>query len=1199
MNPSDEKVKLGAFELVRRLGQGGMGEVWLGRHQNQSTPVAIKLISPQHSTTPNYQHAFQLEVQAVARLNHPGICRVLDYGHTQDRLELEPKHIIPPQTPWLAMSLYDGGSLEERAGLILSWPQLKNCLLQLLDALAHAHARGTIHRDLKPGNVLLQREQSGLRYVLTDFGLAHPTTRVLSKRTQAFFAQAVGTPYYMPPEQIEGRWRDFGPWTDLYALGCMAYELAQGQPPFMGKNAIEVVKQHLYDKPAPLKPRFEVPEGFDRWLSMLIAKPTAARFERAADALWALLQIAPSRPYEHALTTLQEHTSEVLYDGDFEAGPATLKLHTQTMEVLISQDDPSRHVAPSFEHIEKTKAPLPERWQTPYLDDPPELLNVGLGLFSMREIPFVGRTQERDLMWETLRQVKEQSTPELIVVQGAAGTGKSRLVEWIAQRAEETGAATLFKLKYDQDRSMGTAISDSIAQHLRCQDLDYEQTLARINAMLEASPPPNSDARSRQMGAAALASLISPHPSALIEPADLSTTIPPHVTFSTQRERQLATMPLFGSMATQRTLIVWLDDLQWGLEDLDFIRSMLDHPRSINLPILIIATIRNEDPYVVNEIAPTLRALKDNPRAHSIELGPLSTQEHLEFLRRLLPLEPKLQEKLSRRTDGNPLFALQLVRDWVTQGTLIPGARGFTHYTDQQLTIPDSIYELWRSRIDALTRQGWPNASGALELGVAFGHAVIPTTPWHQLCQIAGYTPVEGLLDELSQQGLIHQQGAGWSLSHQMLRESLERQSRESGRWIKLHKSWANWMQNIPRPNSHLWLLDLGHHFLESERFDEARRALLKAATIGTELSDYVRALDALKRYEQCCDALKLGPNAPQRVSAWPRQAEALRFMGRLDEANELVNKTLEQTDDQLPTKPRADALRIMASAHMLGYDVALSQAYNRRAISIYEEIGDRRGLIDALHTQGWFALNTQQYEQAQEVFNRGAHMSMAEGSPRLQAWCQQGLTELALRSLSFERARQSALNCLALFERQGARAGVGMCLGNLAEIELFEGKASQAWEHATQGLEILEVIGSGMRIYCHVLLGLLDLMSGAPLLAIERMEPWLQLVSPHMHYNIHTMIHLILMASRLQLGQEPAAAAHLEHLLGLLYQRPVSISLYMLPVHEILSALHAHPVPTRRRYLLLTEQLLKQLGPARVQRRFKEEFAPLISTLL
>ena len=154
-------------------------------------------------------------------------------------------------------------------------------LLELLDALGHAHARGVVHRDLKPGNVLLHRGPAAApRVKLADFGIAHALGPARDEG-RADLGDMAGTPAYMPPEQVECRWRDFGPWTDLYALGIMTYQLVLGEPPLhrrgRGRGADEAPRRPAAHAVAAL-PRPGRPRG---WIRKLCAKKHEARFIRA------------------------------------------------------------------------------------------------------------------------------------------------------------------------------------------------------------------------------------------------------------------------------------------------------------------------------------------------------------------------------------------------------------------------------------------------------------------------------------------------------------------------------------------------------------------------------------------------------------------------------------------------------------------------------------------------------------------------------------------------------------------------------------------------------------------------------------------------------------------------------------------------------------------------------------------------------
>lgn len=213
------RFRLGAFELQEKIAEGGMGDVWRGEHSAQGVPVAVKVLRPPGTRNELFLALFRREVRAVAQLDHPGIVTIFDIGEVTPASARESRGGVSAHSPYLVMDLVARGSLTN-VQTPMPWPQLREILLGVLDALAHAHARGITHLDIKPGNILLADKSSGFPIRLTDFGIALFRASLPSNDETV-----LGTPAYMAPEQFFGEWREFGPWTDLYALGCVAYEL--------------------------------------------------------------------------------------------------------------------------------------------------------------------------------------------------------------------------------------------------------------------------------------------------------------------------------------------------------------------------------------------------------------------------------------------------------------------------------------------------------------------------------------------------------------------------------------------------------------------------------------------------------------------------------------------------------------------------------------------------------------------------------------------------------------------------------------------------------------------------------------------------------------------------------------------------------------------------------------------------------------
>jgi len=264
-----EARQLGQYVLRRKLGAGGMGEVYLAEHQFLRRSCAVKLIRPEQAGDEETLARFEREVRAAAHLTHPNTIQIFDYGRAEDG------------TFYYAMEYLPGISLQELVDEHGPLPPARavQVLAQLCGALREAHEHGLVHRDIKPGNVMLC-ERGGLHDVakLLDYGLviASQSGGDDAKLTQA--GMILGTPAFMSPEQCGGD-ADVTPASDIYSLGAVAYFLLTGSAPFAGRPAMQMMAAHLYEKPRALS---ESLAGVTPELSDLIArcleKSPAARF---------------------------------------------------------------------------------------------------------------------------------------------------------------------------------------------------------------------------------------------------------------------------------------------------------------------------------------------------------------------------------------------------------------------------------------------------------------------------------------------------------------------------------------------------------------------------------------------------------------------------------------------------------------------------------------------------------------------------------------------------------------------------------------------------------------------------------------------------------------------------------------------------------------------------------------------------------
>ena len=258
---------MGSYQIVRKIGEGGMGVVHLGMHSILGRPAAIKVLRPGLSLSRDILGRFFNEARAAAAIRHPGIVDIYDFG------------FLPDGSGYIAMEFLEGETLGSRLRRMRRLPVGASIEIgrQIAAALHAAHGKDITHRDLKPDNVfLVQDPEIGERVKLLDFGIAKLAANDTGG-AQTRTGMVMGTPMYMSPEQCRGA-RTLDCRSDLYSLGCILYELLAGRPVFHGDSANDIVAHHMYFQPEPVRSHEpSVPESLDQLIQLLLSKDPAMR----------------------------------------------------------------------------------------------------------------------------------------------------------------------------------------------------------------------------------------------------------------------------------------------------------------------------------------------------------------------------------------------------------------------------------------------------------------------------------------------------------------------------------------------------------------------------------------------------------------------------------------------------------------------------------------------------------------------------------------------------------------------------------------------------------------------------------------------------------------------------------------------------------------------------------------------------------
>lgn len=977
----------GRYAVRRELGRGGMAAVYLCRDRVVGDECALKVLfvegDPEGHQAQSHMVWFQQEARALAALDHPAIVRARDFG------------TLPDGAPFLVMDKLDGRSLFRWMQMgPLPWAVTWTLMDQVLSGLAHAHARRIIHGDLKPSNIMLDA-RGGVeppRAFILDLGLAWLLADHIDPRLRVEAPDALalpiggGTPGWLAPEQIRQATPHIGPATDLYALGCILWELLTGREVFEGTP--EEILRHHRQTPVPMpKLMSGIPKKAGDFVVRLLAKRPWHRFRYAADAREAWSEIAPSGP------------------------------------ILWKNPPRSASEPPPFD------VPIPAL-KSPALKGPAG--HLAPGILALRPCPLVGRENERRTLLDAIAELRAGREPlhRLILLEGDAGVGKSRLAEWVCEVVHEQGAMVPLRARYRPTPSPLDGLRGAILKHYNLEGQSREVIEQALMNEWEVS---RSDDDGCTWVAATAAWLRPPAPD---EPIEVGASGKRFVVDKPDFARAIV-LYAFEKISAGRPIALWLDDIHLAPKATFESLSRL-HVDGGTLRLFMVATVRAESVASDRLAASRIDKLCRVVPTQRIAVLPLAAVDTERMLRATLPLSDATVKTVIARTQGNPLFALQLVHAWASGGHI--KLRDGAYEVDSSALRGRAVTtaDLWDERLAALDKPFQLAAFAAAALG-----ADIPLDPLLQLSSSMGLDGIAAVGALRRAQLLFSEQGHRLRWAHGLLHEHMIAKLSALPDAARIYRLAADALVFHPDAGTERVVRHRAQNLLiagEAELAAEVVLGFVEVAWARSRDEAAIRAMLALLEG-------KLKGLLAARAARWTAEVE--RLAGQLGAARTLVEAALEgfsSLDDQ---EGMAHSLRLLAQLAADQGQAGAAADYAEQAYATFVSVGHDGGRAACEMVLGQCEATSGNHRAACHRFSNAAaalehHLEPIDRAQCLRHWA---LSELALGKLG--NARDLLMDARGEYNELGYLRGLAEVDAALSRVAHRAGDVPEALERA------------------------------------------------------------------------------------------------------------------------------------------------------
>jgi hypothetical protein len=1052
------------LEPLRCLGEGGMGAVWSVRDKRTKEVGALKAIRSTLLTDAAIVRRFERELRTIAALNHPGIVQVLDVGRLKNG------------APFMLMEQVDGVPLIDLDISGRSLGDLVRLFDRILAALAYAHARRIVHRDLKPDNVLVMTDPLGeLHPKIMDFGLAMVAAKGQAATRLTADGMVVGTPAYMAPEQACDEHHKIGPPTDLYAFGCMLYELLSGGPPHIATSPMALLLAHATKPPRPFSPLPSLPSGrrLEPLIMRLLSKDPLDRFELAADVRAELrssglldaaetFDAEPLGPYGDTLLGMS-----AVSGGDGATPPDPVPALSMSIPLQGAQLQAQRHA-------------------NVHISAPVEAM-IQVSVLNLREPELVGRGHELNILHSYVEEVRQSGQAAVTRVCGPWGVGKSHLVRSLVEEGEARGALRYLRINLGADTSVSLSVLQSLTDHLRLRNLSRAHTEAalmrffqtddrsdwRISGLMELVVQDNKRQRSSTLG-----------------------------------RLDLLLYEAIERLSRSRPLILWFDDTQQAAARhlAQFVQGLAARQSLKPCPALIIVLDRTQSE-APSDLELELGKVEEAWLRPAIYVQPMSDAEVLALTTQGLSLHPHLAKHVVRLSSGVPQLAVTLAQHWHAAGLLERTTEGFAYRGDEAfLPVPESVQNVFGEQLnfafgDAPKETWLPVAQLAAVMGETFSLDVLAhalSTMPDRARLLSADTFVERTL-QLSILHALNQDEPQLSFASSLMREGLLKNIRPD-RLSDLHRAAAHAKQALGDAHDPAARVAIARHFLSARAYNLAYEAFLSAAR---ELILQGRSDEAWRVTDAAHQALAsdMGVAGPwdERVAlVWDAEFEVLLLSDALAEAQERVQWMLlfaeqhassrralwtgrawrsqgrllhraqqltdaqpwfsqalltlraiqdpsqqEDRDTQIALTILAFSDCLIASQQLADADLLLDEA-----ALIARDLSDNRLLARTLSIQGRLALHHDDLDLAKEYLDEALTYAHLTSDLRTEAEISSALAATHTAESNLPDAERSLSHAAHCYEALGDLANVATSHQRLAAIARQQGRPEDADAH-------------------------------------------------------------------------------------------------------------------------------------------------------